>query len=179
MQEPEVILVDINDQPIGTMGKQEAHIKGALHRAFSVLLFNREGQILLQKRASSKYHSPGLWTNTCCSHPSPNEALEAAVQRRLLEELNLKAEVQSIGSFIYQVRFPDGMIEHEYDHVFVGQYTSELPPFNLEEVDELKWVEWKSLGEHIQMNPEEYTFWFKEIVQHFSNNINQYIDENL
>lgn len=179
MQEPQVILVDVNDQPIGIMGKQQAHIEGVLHRAFSVLLFNERGQILLQKRASSKYHSPGLWTNTCCSHPAPDETLDHAVQRRLWEELNLKAKTENIGSFVYRVVFADGMIEHEFDHVYVGFYNESLPPFNLEEVDELKWVNWTDLAQQMESNPADYTFWFKEIIKHFTSKLNTYLHENL
>ena len=121
MKEPKVILVDKNDHQIGTMGKLQAHVEGKLHRAFSVFLFNNEGELILQQRALSKYHSGGLWTNTCCSHPSPNEDLKDAVNRRLEEELNLKnIETIEIGSVLYKAEFGNGLTEHEYDYVFIG-----------------------------------------------------------
>ena len=179
MLEPQVILVDENDKPIGLMGKQQAHVEGILHRAFSVLLFNHKGQILLQKRASSKYHSPGLWTNTCCSHPAPDETLEHAVDRRLKEELNLSAPTKHLGSFTYHVTFEDGMIEHEFDHIFVGQYNQPLPPFNLEEVDLLKWMDWEDLLTDMSTNSHEYTYWFKIIIEQFAHPLKKYIHENL
>ncbi len=179
MIEPQVILVDTDDKPIGQMGKQQAHIEGHLHRAFSILLVNSNKELLLQKRASSKYHSPGLWTNTCCSHPQPGENLNDAVNRRLQEELNIVTSTESIGAFIYKIKFEDGMIEHEYDHVYMGTYNSPLPAFNYDEVDDLKWVKWEHLEEQISVTPTEYTFWFKEICKKFKTEIQKYIDENL
>lgn len=179
MQEPQVILVNDSDTAIGQMGKLQAHLEGHLHRAFSVLLFNDKGEILLQKRALTKYHSPGLWTNTCCSHPAPDETLLAAVHRRLWEELYLKSDVTHIGEFKYRTLLEGGMIEHEYDHVFVGIFTGELPPLNLEEVDALKWESWDFVCSDIFIKEEKYTYWFKEIVEKIKEKINKYLHENL
>src|SRR6476659_3208910 len=116
-----VILVNIDDTPIGVMEKMEAHEKGLLHRAFSVLIFNSQGELLLQRRALDKYHSAGLWTNTCCSHPRPDETIEGAANRRLNEEMGLDTELKPIFSFIYKVNFDNGLIENELDYVLVGQ----------------------------------------------------------
>ncbi len=179
MTEPKVILVSPQDIEIGNIGKLEAHEKGLLHRAFSILLFNTKGEVLLQQRAFTKYHSPGLWTNTCCSHPSPNESLTDAVNRRLFEELYLQAQCFHIGSFIYKTELEGGLIEHEFDHVYLGLYTNDLPSLNKEEVENLKWMKWEDLLLEINNFPLTYTFWFKEITQLFNSRIKQYIHENL
>ncbi|MDZ4665022.1 MAG: isopentenyl-diphosphate Delta-isomerase [Bacteroidota bacterium] len=160
MAEEQVILVDEHDKPIGTMGKLEAHQKGQLHRAFSVFIFNDKGELLLQKRALSKYHSAGLWTNTCCSHPKPNEETLAAANRRLREEMGLDSLLIHKTSFIYKTPFDNGLTEHEFDHVFIGQ-SNEDPIINLEEVDSFKWLSLENVKEKIKRTPESFTSWFK------------------
>jgi isopentenyl-diphosphate delta-isomerase len=161
----EVILVDKNDNAIGTMEKMEAHRKGALHRAFSVLLFNSNGEILLQKRSATKYHSAGLWTNTCCSHPLPDEKIEDATRRRLKEEMGIDLQPEFVYKFIYKVALEKGLIEHEYDHVFVGTFDGE-PAINKNEVEDWKFVTVHWLKHDISKHPDHYTFWFKQILLH-------------
>lgn len=160
MVEDQVILVDENDKPIGTMGKLEVHQKGLLHRAFSVFIFNDKGEMLLQRRALSKYHSAGLWTNTCCSHPQPNEDTLAAANRRLNEEMGMKAELSHKASFIYKTPFDNSLTEHEFDHVFIG-YSNSDPVINPEEVASFKWMSLESIRSEIKTNPENFTSWFK------------------
>jgi isopentenyl-diphosphate delta-isomerase len=135
----DVILVDSNDAPIGTMEKLEAHQKGALHRAFSVFAFNGRGELLLQRRAPHKYHSAGLWTNTCCSHPAPGEDTEAAAHRRLQEEMGFDCPITHIGSLTYRTEFANGLIEHEFDHIFIGRFDGQ-PVLNPEEADASRWI---------------------------------------
>lgn len=158
----EVILVDEHDQPLGTMEKLEAHKKGLLHRAFSILIFNTDGHLLLHKRADTKYHSPGLWTNACCSHPRPAESLQQATYRRLMEEMGFTTELHYLFNFIYKVAFDNGLYEHELDHVFTGKY-DEVPPFNTQEVSEAQFFSPEYVNEDIQMSPHKYTEWFKII----------------
>jgi len=160
MPEVEVILVDEQDKPIGAMGKLEVHQKGLLHRAFSVFIFNDQGEVLLQRRALDKYHSAGLWTNTCCSHPLPNENTLSAANRRLKEEMGMATELKHKTSFIYKTPFDNQLTEHEFDHVFVG-YTNDNPVINKEEVDSFKWVGLDSLKKEIKTSPELFTSWFK------------------
>ncbi len=161
----EVILVDQNDQVIGQMGKLEAHQKGVLHRAFSILLFNDAGEMLLQQRAYDKYHSGGLWTNACCSHPHPNEAVENAANRRLKEEMGIEAALDFTFKFIYKAQLDHGLIEHELDHVFIGKYDGE-PDLNKEEACDWKWMSLSELKEDVSDNPQSYTVWFSEILTH-------------
>ena len=130
----QVILVDIEDCEVGVMEKMEAHKHAQLHRAFSVFLFNKQGKMLLQQRAFSKYHSGGLWTNACCSHPRPGESLESAVSRRLFEEMGIATPVTKAFDFIYQAELPNELVEHEFDHVFIGNYDGEVAPNHLEAV---------------------------------------------
>lgn len=158
----QVVLVDENDAEVGVAEKLEAHKKGLLHRAFSVFLFNDENELLLQQRADHKYHSPGLWTNTCCSHPRPNEPIIDAAKRRLVEEMGITAEVAPQFSFLYKTGFENGLIEHELDHVLFGKFTSEPVP-NEEEVKDWKFVSLHSVERDLINKPEEYTFWFKEV----------------
>ena len=155
-----VVLVDSKDRAIGTMEKLEAHRLGALHRAFSIFIFNEKGEMLLQQRAMGKYHSPGLWTNACCSHPRPNELLMDAAQRRLQEELNMVTELSEVFDFTYHATFDNGLIEHEFDHVFFG-HCSSTPDFNKEEVMELKWVDWNALLNWVAQEPAQFTPWFR------------------
>lgn len=160
-----VVLVDEFDNIIGTMEKLEAHEKGLLHRAFSILLFNSKGEILLQKRSSAKYHSGGLWTNTCCSHPLPNERMEDATQRKLKQEMGIEASMEFNFKFIYNARLDKNLIEHEYDHVYTGMFDG-VPILNREEVEDWKFIDFKSLQNDMELNPELYTYWFKAIVNH-------------
>lgn len=155
-----VILVDDFDREIGEMEKLEVHQKGLLHRAFSVFLFNSKGQVLLQQRAKHKYHTPGLWTNTCCSHPRPQEKTHSAALRRLIEEMDLKANLNHLYTFKYKAEFDNGLIEHEMDHVFYG-VTDMLPTPNPEEVCSYKYWNPEALLLDIEVNESNYTPWFK------------------
>lgn len=157
---PEVILVDEKDNVIGTEEKMKTHQEGKLHRAFSIFVFNSKGELLLQKRAKSKYHSGGLWTNTCCSHPRPEEHIEKAVHRRLKEEMGFDCELKEIFSFTYKAKLDNNLFEHEYDHVFIGNFDGEPNP-NPEEVDDWKWVDLEELKKDIRENPDSYTYWLK------------------
>lgn len=156
-----IILVDQNDNEIGAIEKIEAHKQGVLHRAFSIFIIDSKNRMLIQRRALSKYHTPGLWSNTCCSHPRYGEDLINAVHRRLKEEMGFDCELVELFSFIYKAEFDNGLIEHELDHVFIGYYDGEVSP-NKEEVDDIKWIEIDKLLEDIKNNPEKYTIWFKE-----------------
>ena len=155
-----VVIVDAYDNELGTMEKMEAHEKGLLHRAFSVFVFNSNDELLIHRRALEKYHSGGLWTNTCCSHPRPGENLENAAHRRLMEEMGFDCELQHSFSFIYHAQLDKGLEEHELDHVFVGQYSGS-PEVNREEVCEWKYVSMDSLSKEMQNTPELFTEWFK------------------
>jgi len=155
-----VILVDSLDNAIGELEKMEAHEKALLHRAFSVFVFNDNDELLLQQRALTKYHSPGLWTNTCCSHPRPGEATHTAANRRLLEEMGFDCEVEKIFDFIYKAELDKGLTEHEFDHVFVGRY-NESPVINLDEVESWKWMDMDAIADDMQLHPEKYTIWFR------------------
>lgn len=160
----QVILVNELDQEIGAMEKMEAHRRGVLHRAFSVLLFNSSGEILLQKRAQSKYHSGGLWTNTCCSHPRPGEKMADAIQRKLMQEMGIEASPSYSHKFIYKTPLKD-LVENEMDHVYVGQFDGE-PVINQEEVEDWKFIRPADLSQDISLHPETYTHWFKLIMNH-------------
>jgi isopentenyl-diphosphate delta-isomerase len=155
----EVILVNEKDEPIGTMEKIEAHRKAVLHRAFSVFIFNSKGEMLLQQRALNKYHSAGLWTNACCSHPAPGEATADAAQRRLQEELGFNTPLKKIFEFTYQTAFDNGLIEHEFDHVFAGIYEQRITP-NPEEVKDVCYKNLEDIGQSLQTHPQKYTSWF-------------------
>jgi isopentenyl-diphosphate delta-isomerase len=160
----EVILVNEEDQPIGQMEKMEAHQKGLLHRAFSVLIFNSKDQVLLQKRASSKYHSGGLWTNTCCSHPRPGETVLYAANRRLMEEMGMTADLTERFYFIYKTDLDNDLVEHELDHVLVGQ-SDDLPKLNSDEAEDFKYIDLETLKQELNSSPENYTVWFKIIME--------------
>ncbi len=167
----EVILVDKNDLPLGTMPKLEAHQKGLLHRAFSVFIFNSKGELLLQQRALDKYHSAGLWSNTCCSHPMPGESTTDAVRRRLWEEMGLVCELTPVFNFVYKADFENGLTEHEFDHVYFG-FTDTYPIINGDEVKDWKYVSLDELRTDIQNYPGHYTEWLKDcldkVIQHLS-----------
>lgn len=157
-----VVLVDKNDNQIGVMPKMEAHEKAVLHRAFSVFTFNKKGELLLQQRAASKYHSPLLWTNTCCSHQREGESNIEAGMRRLEEEMGFTTSLKEVFSFIYKAPFDNGLTEHELDHVMIGYFDGE-PNINKEEVESYKWMLLEDVKEDIENNPEIYTAWFKII----------------
>ena len=171
--EDNVILVDSNNEVLGTMPKLEAHEKGVLHRAFSVFIFNDKGELMLQQRAADKYHSPLLWTNTCCSHQRIEEENIEAGKRRLMEEMGFTVELSELFSFIYKAPFDNGLTEHELDFVLVGHY-NDKPNINKEEVEDWKWITLDVLVEDIKINPEIYTIWFKIIFDKF----HHYIVEN-
>lgn len=163
-------LLDADCQVIGKEEKLIVHQKGLLHAAFSIVLYDCYGNMLLQKRALSKYHSAGLWTNACCSHPSYGESMDTAIQRRLEEELGLRTEVVKIDEFIYYYQDPvSGLIEHEYDQIYEGVVS---PPINYNpyEIAELKWMSWESILADVEKNPEIYTFWFKYWISRNSKN---------
>lgn len=158
-QQEFVILVNEQDEEIGILEKLEAHEKALLHRAFSVFVFNAKHEMLLQRRALSKYHSAGLWTNTCCSHPRPGEAVADAARRRLKEEMGLETPLRYKTQFIYKAPFDNGLTEHELDHVFTGT-TNTNPVINPEEVDTYKWMPVEDIKLAIQQQPEQFTAWF-------------------
>lgn len=170
MAKEKVILVDSKDNPIGLMEKMEAHEKAILHRAFSVFIFNKDGELLLQQRAKHKYHSPGLWTNTVCSHPREGETTYAAAHRRIIEEMGFDCDFEEAFSFIYKADVGQRLIEHEFDHVFIGS-SNNKPKINPDEVESWKYVELDWLEKDVKINPNEYTKWFKialaEVIAHF------------
>ena len=168
--EENVILVDEQDNQLGLMPKMEAHEKAILHRAFSVFILNKEGQLMLQQRALSKYHSPGLWTNTCCSHQRLGETNIEAGTRRLQEEMGFKTPLKELFSFVYKATFDNGLTEHEFDHVILGYYDSE-PIINHEEVTNWKWMNLEEIIKEIKTTPDNYTAWFKIIFDRFYNHI--------
>ncbi len=163
-KEEQVILVDENDQFLGLMPKMEAHEKGLLHRAFSVFVYNQSGELLLQQRALSKYHTPGLWTNTCCSHQRKGESNIEAGKRRLMEEMGFTTDLKETTSFIYKAPFDNGLTEHEYDYILVGKFNGEPKPNPLE-VESYKWMKLEQVKEDIDKNPHLYTAWFKIIFE--------------
>ena len=160
MEEQEVILVNEKDEQIGTMKKMEAHEKGLLHRAFSVFIFDKKGRMLLQQRAAEKYHGAHLWTNACCSHPLPGETVESAARRRLKEELGFSTELREIFTFTYKAEVENDLVEHEYDHVFAGEYEGGLDP-NPTEVSGFLYTEMSELKRQIDNDPLKFTSWFK------------------
>lgn len=166
MIEEQVILVNEQDEQVGTMGKQEAHEKALLHRAFSVFILNDNNEIMLQQRAAQKYHSPLLWANTCCSHQRVGETNIEAGRRRLREEMGFEVELKDVFHFIYKAPFDNGLTEHEFDHVMVGYY-KEAPVINPEEVEAWKWMSIEGIKRDMEENPQLYTAWFKIIFSEF------------
>lgn len=166
MIEENVILVNERDEPIGLMPKMEAHEKAVLHRAFSVFVLNSKNEIMLQQRAHHKYHSPLLWTNTCCSHQREGETNIQAGSRRLFEEMGFNTELKELFHFIYKAPFDNGLTEHELDHVMIGYY-NDAPHINTEEVEDWKWMPIEAVKSDIQNNPDLYTIWFKIIFDEF------------
>ncbi|WP_029034937.1 isopentenyl-diphosphate Delta-isomerase [Salinimicrobium terrae] len=172
MKEEQVILVNENDEQIGLMPKMEAHEKALLHRAFSVFVFNDRNELMIQQRALGKYHSPGLWTNTCCSHQREGESNIEAGKRRLQEEMGFSTDLKDTISFIYKAPFDNGLTEHEYDHILVGHYNNE-PDLNPEEAHAYKWMSLENLKEDMKRNPDIYTEWFKIIFDKYYKHIKQ------
>ena len=172
MVEEKVILVNENDEQIGLMPKLEAHEKAVLHRAFSVFILNRKGELMLQQRAAHKYHSPLLWTNTCCSHQRVGETNLEAGKRRLFEEMGFDCELKEIFSFIYKAPFDNGLTEHELDHVMIGEYEND-PKLNKEEVNSFKWMTLEEVKKDMELQPEIYTEWFKIIFEKFYNHLQE------
>ena len=164
--EEQVILVNEKDEPIGLMNKLEAHEKAVLHRAFSVFILNDKKEIMLQQRATHKYHSPLLWTNTCCSHQRNGETNIQAGTRRLQEEMGFTSELKELFHFIYKAPFDNGLTEHELDHVMIGYYNGE-PKINAEEVENWKWMTVEAVRQDMLENPGIYTIWFKIIFDQF------------
>ena len=156
-----IILVDKKDKEIGVEFKIKAHKEGKLHRAFSIFIFNSKGDLLLQKRLPEKYHSGGLWTNTCCSHPNSGETIMSSAHRRLKEEMGFDCDLKEIFSFIYKVKLDKDIIEYEFDHVLVGKFNGN-PKINNNEAEDFKWVSLKFLTRDIKQHSENYTYWFKK-----------------
>ncbi|CAI10599.1 putative isopentenyl-diphosphate delta-isomerase (plasmid) [Aromatoleum aromaticum EbN1] len=156
--EDQVILVDEHDNKVGFAGKMAAHQRGALHRAISIFVFDSHSRLMLQRRAAGKYHSGGLWSNTCCSHPRPNEESADAARRRLREEMGVDCELKKAFSFVYRTKFGSGLIEHEFDHVFFGNHDGR-PVLNPDEADDWKWVDLTELTVDVRKRPETYSFW--------------------
>lgn len=166
MKEEFVVLVDCNDEPIGLMEKLEAHQKALLHRAFSVFVLNDKNEIMLQQRAADKYHSPLLWTNTCCSHQRDGESNLEAGKRRLFEEMGFETPLKELFSFIYKAPFDNGLTEHEFDHVMIGYYNND-PLINSDEVESWKWMAIEDIKQDMLNAPDTYTEWFKIIFDKF------------
>ncbi len=158
-EEDKIILVNEHDDMVGTIDKMEAHKQGLLHRAFSVFIFNSKGEMLMQQRALTKYHSAGLWTNACCSHPMPGEKTTDAAQRRLMEELGFEAPIEKIFDFTYKAEFDNGLTEHEFDHVFAGEYEGEIDA-NPDEVKDFCYKEISEIKNMLQEHPQKFTAWF-------------------
>jgi isopentenyl-diphosphate delta-isomerase len=172
MVEEQVILVDTNDNQIGLMPKMEAHKKAVLHRAFSVFIFNDNDELMLQQRASEKYHSPLEWTNTCCSHQRDGETSLEAGKRRLQEEMGFECKLEEVFTFIYKAPFENGLTEHELDHVMIGKYNGS-PTINKEEVEAYKWMALEEVKVELELQPEIYTVWFRIIFDKYYNFIKE------
>lgn len=170
MAEEKVVLVDTDDRPLGTMEKMEAHQKAVLHRAFSIFVLNAKQELLLQQRAWTKYHSPGLWTNTCCSHQREDETNLEAGNRRLMEEMGMTVALEELFTFIYKAPFDNGLTEHELDHVMLG-HSDEQPQINPEEVADYQWKSIDAIKTDLKKNPDRYTVWFAIIFERFADQI--------
>lgn len=163
-----IILIDEKDNVIGSEKKLAVHQNGLRHRAFSIYIFNRQGQMLIQQRAFDKYHSGGLWSNSCCSHQRENEELENAIHRRLEEELGFDCKLEEAFAYSYRVEFENGLIENELDHVFFGEYNGKVKP-NRREVTDWKWIDLNHLEKKIRENPGQYSYWFKKSLKRVIN----------
>ena len=166
LAEEKVVLVNEQDEVVGVENKTSAHQLGSLHRAFSVFILNAGGQLLLQKRAHSKYHSRGLWSNTCCGHPRPGETVEQAARRRLFEEMGFDAELWTLFNFIYYTNLDEGVTEHEYDYVLVGHF-DDIPKPDPDEVVDWKWADLTTVSAELKSHPECYTYWFRISFEQF------------
>ncbi|MDR3559219.1 MAG: isopentenyl-diphosphate Delta-isomerase [Candidatus Pacebacteria bacterium] len=166
----EIILVDENDKQVGTGEKMDVHQKGLLHRCFSIVIFNSEGEMLLQKRATGKYHAGGLWTNACCSHPRPGKDIKNEAEERLFSEMGLRSDLCEIFSFVYRAEFENGLVEHEFDHVFQGKFDGE-PRINPEEASGWRWVSVSDLKKEIEASSEKFTPWFRLIVKRMTHGL--------
>ncbi|WP_230943568.1 isopentenyl-diphosphate Delta-isomerase [Burkholderia territorii] len=168
MSDPEIddqlILVDVDDNPVGVCGKMRAHRDGLLHRAFSIFVFNAAGSLLLQRRAHGKYHSGGLWSNTCCGHPRPGETLADATRRRLDEEMRFVCELRKVDTLRYRASLTNGLVEHEWVHIHAGRYDGLVMP-DPEEAEDWRWVEVSVLFRWIDREPHAFTVWFRHMVQ--------------
>ncbi|QRN02786.1 isopentenyl-diphosphate Delta-isomerase [Legionella sp. MW5194] len=170
MTNPHVVLITPDDEVLGTIDKLSAHQYAMLHRAFSVFIYRRRQdrfEILLQQRQQSKYHSGGLWTNTCCSHPTPDESVLAAAERRLHEEMGIKATLHTVGKFHYVAVFNNGLFENELDYVLAGTYESDLIPFNQDEAQAVQWISLTDLKQWVHDEPEQFTPWFQQALRLF------------
>ncbi len=166
VQEECLILVDENDNKVGVGTKMQVHRQGALHRAFSVFIFDNQGRLMLQQRASTKYHSGGLWTNSCCGHPRPGESNLAASTRRLHEEMGFTCQLNEVDQILYRVDVSNGLVENEYNHTFIGAFDGK-PALNPQEAEGWKWIAIADVFNAIKQNPEHFTAWFKVILAHF------------
>jgi isopentenyl-diphosphate delta-isomerase len=164
MKETLVILVDENDNQLGLLEKMEAHRKALLHRAVSVFIIGSDGEWILQKRAYDKYHSKGLWTNACCTHPLPGETVQEAANRRLMEEMGIQCDLKKLFAFVYKTKLENELTEYEYDHVFIG-VSDNIPVINTAEVVDWEKISFDQLHQHLIEHPDFYTCWFKEIYQ--------------
>lgn len=162
-----IVLIDENDKPIGSAEKLWVHQYGVLHRAFSILIYNSKGQMLLQQRALSKYHSGGLWSNTCCGHPQPDSSIEDEAHKRLIFEMGFDCKLSFDFKFKYKATLPNGLIEHELDYVYSGIYDGKIQP-NKDEVESYEWYDLKKLKHDIIQNVQNYTYWFKEISKYIN-----------
>jgi isopentenyl-diphosphate delta-isomerase len=164
MASEQLILVDAHDRELGVKEKMEAHVEGALHRAVSVFVFDSEKRLLLQKRARTKYHSGGLWSNTACGHPRPGETTIAAARRRLHEEMGFDCELREAFEFLYRAELDGALIEHEYDHVLVGTHEGDPAP-DPSEVEDWRWVTMDELRRRLSDEPQSYSYWLKVVVE--------------
>jgi isopentenyl-diphosphate delta-isomerase len=164
MASEQLILVDAQDRELGVKEKMEAHVEGALHRAFSVFVFDSEKRLLLQRRARTKYHSGGLWSNTACGHPRPGESTLAAARRRLREEMGFDCELREAFEFLYRAELDGALIEHEYDHVLVGTHEGDPAP-DPSEVEDWRWVTMDELRRRLSDEPQSYSYWLKVVVE--------------
>ncbi|KHO46671.1 MAG: isopentenyl-diphosphate delta-isomerase [archaeon GW2011_AR3] len=171
--EEQIILVDQNDREIGAGEKTSVHKKGLLHRAFSILILNKNGEMLLQQRANIKYHSGGKWSNVCCGHPRPSESIEKAAERRLMEEIGIKCALRELFTFIYKVGLDNGLTEHEFLHVFIGEFNGAPEP-NPDEVDNWEWTGVDELQQGMKVHPGKYTYWFKIAFEKYMGNYADY-----
>jgi isopentenyl-diphosphate Delta-isomerase len=164
MRIEQLVLVDKHGRELGVGEKLKTHIEGTLHRAFSIFVFDDTGRLLLQKRAQTKYHSGGLWSNTCCGHPRPGEQTFSAAKRRLREEMNFECEMHEFFTFRYRAKLPNNLIENEYDHVFVGKFNGSPAP-DITEVEDWKWMSLPELTKNLRKKPSEYSYWLREALK--------------